>query len=181
MSEQTAWALLPDISTTIQAIVWAEDAYMYLEQVPQRFIDGQARQAGLCLKRYDAHTTFETWQRGRVFDAQHEIKWEWQGSKFHVVYCGSTTPANLTPYPLPAVDQRLEYYYTWGQRVRSEDYELLGLNPEVPAFIELQIPRILYYPVAQTARRVQVSVKEFYGTNGHLCYARWCGLREDPA
>lgn len=178
MNEQTAWAHLPDITATIQSVAWSENAAMYLERVPLALLDEQEIASGIWFERYQNDMDFTPWQRGRVFDEQHEVKWVWNNHTFHIVSCGQQIPPALTPFPLNAVRVEEVGYYLWGVRVKDKDRATIGLLPDKMAFVEMQIPRILRYPVTKTAMRVQVRVKEFYASNGQLCYARWCGLNE---
>jgi len=178
MNEQTAWAELPDVADVIRTMSWSDSTYMYLEKVPQAWLDDAARQSGIQLQRYAADTTFDAWQRGRVFDTRQELKWEYCQQRFHVVYCGHQPPEGWTLAPLHAVRQQVQTYYLWGSRVQDTDRAHLGLAPDTPAFVELQIPRILQYPILTQGARVQVRVYEFYAADGQLCYARWSGLEE---
>jgi hypothetical protein len=150
---------------------------MYLERVPHIWLDEGERRHGVQLIQYKSDTPFDDWQRGRVFNAEQELKWEQRQQQFHVVYCGQQPPQGLMPVSLDAASQQTQAYYLWGARVREADRELLGLDTATPAFVELQIPRILHYPVAPQQDRVRVQVCEFYAADGQLCYARWYGLQ----
>lgn len=177
MNPQAAWANVSSVAEVIRALTWLDtSAYMYLEHVPQTWLDASARQNGVQLQHYGAGTCFDDWQRGRIFDAQQELKWEQQGGQFHAVYCGVQPPVGWTVVSLHAERQQEQRYYLWGTPVKDIDRERLGVPPDVPAFVELQIPRILQYPVATPQERVQVRICEWYTADGQLCYARWCGL-----
>lgn len=176
MTEYTAWADVPSVVDVLRAMPWAETACMYLERMPQTWLDEVARQQGVRCQRYDAATPFDTWERGRVFDAQQELKWERYPVGFHAVYCGVQPPAGWTGVDLHTEQRRDCTYYLWGTRVPDADRALLGVAPEAPVFVELQIPRLLVYPVPLQQRRVQIRIAEFYAANGQLCYARWCGI-----
>ena len=177
MTEQAAWAKLTSIAEVVRTLAWSEETHMYLERVPHAWVDDQEREQGIRLEHYDNATVFDSWQRGRIFNADQEIKWEQTGEQFHGVYCGDTPPKGFTPIPLGADHQRVQAYYLWGQRVKDSDYEKLGISTEISAYVELQIPRILRYPVATQPERVKVAICEFYAPDGQLCYARWCGLQ----
>ena len=177
MSEQAAWAQLASITNVVRALDWSDKTYMYLECVPQTWLDEQERGQGIRLENYDHATAFDTWQRGRIFNEHQEIKWEQAGEQFHIVYCGLTPPEGFTPIPLDAEQHRRQVYYLWGERVKDSDRAKLGIPADVPAYVELQIPRILRYQVDTSQERVQVIICEFYTSDGQLCYARWCGLQ----
>ena len=179
MNEQTAWAGLLDVADVIRTMSWSDSAaYMYLEKVPQTWLDDAARQNGIQLQCYAADTPFDAWQRGRIFDPRQELKWEYCQQRFHVVYCGYQPPKGWTLVPLHAVRQQAQSYYLWGTRVQDTEHMRLGLAPDIPTFVELQIPRILQYPVITQRAHVRVHVYEFYAADGQLCYARWHGLEE---
>lgn len=180
MKEQSAWAELTSVTLAIQKIKWSEMACMYLELVPLRLIKAQEQHEGIRLERYNATTAFDSWQRGRVFDAACELKWEWRNNVFHTVYCGPEPPTEFTIVPLQAARTQETAYYLWGKRVRDSDLQTLGLSPKDYVFVELQAPHILRYPVSQSAQRVKVAVREWYASDGSLCYARWCKLEEEP-
>ena len=46
------------------------------------------------------------------------------------------------------------------------------------AFMQLQIPRVLRYPLPGKKQYARLLAREFYAANGDLAYARWLGLQE---
>jgi hypothetical protein len=177
MSTEVAWADRTHIADLAQSLDWSEPAYVYLEQVPRTLLDETARRDGIRLEHYRPTTSFDRWQRGRIFDAHQELKWEQHPGGFRVIYCGKQLPIGFTPLPLHSVRELTRHYYLWGRRVHEQKYEGLGLPRDAQAFIELQVPRILYYPITLgTDTRVQMVVHELYAADGSLCYARWCGI-----
>ena len=75
MNEQAAWAEVPSVASVIRSLNWSDSAaYMYLERVPRTWVDEPARQSGILLAGYDANASFDTWPRGRVFNAQHDFR-----------------------------------------------------------------------------------------------------------
>jgi hypothetical protein len=184
-SDVLAWARLPAVTTTIQTLYGAAasantDIFMYLERVPMSVLSEHERQEGIRLERYEPTWTFDQWERGRVFDATSECKWERFGSHIHLVYCGPQPPDGFAIIPDAAQTWRDQDYYLWGERVSDVDKQTLGLPLHEPAFVELQIPRILRYPVSLSAERVCLKVREFYTKTGQLWYARWCSVFEVP-
>jgi hypothetical protein len=178
MNERVVWAEIPSVAALVRLLPWANTAtYMYLERVPSVWLDAAARQNGVQLQRYAAETVFDTWERGRIFDAEQELKWEQRPQGFHAVYCGLHPPDAWAMVGLYSAYHKEQTYYLWGRSVQASDRELLGLDAETPAFVELQIPRILQYPAPTSQERVRVNIREFYTTDGQLCYARWCGLQ----
>ena len=178
MSEQIAWQSLSSVADIVAALPWANPAWMYLERVPRSFLDQAAIDSALRLERFNHAETFDDWERGRVFDATQEIKWEQIGKNFHVVYCGAAPPSALTiaPVAVSNTDNPNPRYFLWGQNVQTKDRAVLGIGQSDPAYIELRIPRVLRYPLPLSARRARVQVHEIFGTDGTLCYARWAGV-----
>ncbi len=177
MSTEVAWADLASVADIAHTLGWSDPAYVYLECVPQALLDEQLRRDGIRLEHYAATTRLDVWQRGRIFDAQQELKWELHQGTFRTIYCGKHPPAGFTLVPLQSMREMTRHYYLWGQQVKEKDRKALGLSSDAQAFIELQIPRILHYPVpANAGNRVQVIMHECYAADGSLCYARWCGL-----
>lgn len=180
--EQLGWTKLPisKLTTTIRNLAGlADTTYVYREGAVTALLNELMRRDGVRLETYQSSMEFEPWQRGRIFQAQYELKWERIGTCFHVVYCGQQLPASFQPVQWAAVGRQSVPYYLWGQRVTADDRQLLDLKPDEPAFVELQIPRILFYPVSEQAWRVRLNVYEFYDQSGQIWYGRWYGLQEE--
>ncbi len=180
MNEQTAWTHTSSITAIIQSVAWTTgQTYMYLELIPLALLHAKDIHTGIRLEHYDATTPFDNWRRGRVFDTHQEVKWEWYNGSFHIVSCGKQIPQGLTAFPLNAARVSIDnWYYIWGTQTDNTEIRAMQPNANAAAFVELQIPRILSYPVSENAWRVQIHMKEFYASNGALCYTRWCGLKE---
>jgi len=179
MNEHVATVRLPTITSTITALPWASRCYMYLEQIPTTWTAPRGAQDGLYLDDYHATTPFENWQRGRVFDQEQELKWDSLDGQFHLVYCGPSVPAGFTKQHIECTAEPTTYaYVAWGTRVEPAARVALGIQTQGAAFIELQIPRILVYPVSAQAFRMKIEIREWYGPDGRLCYSRWAGIRE---
>jgi len=177
-------AKLTQISPTIMSIDWPQDTIMWLERIPLTLLNETERANGIRLEQFDPTTNFEEWARGRIFSTDGELRWEQQDGLFWVVYCGknldlpSFTQETLTDLQSEnlRVDERS--YFLWGKRVEAQDLATLGLPAQTVAFVELQIPRILRYPVSSAAKRVKMKVKEYFAADGSLAYARFIGLEE---
>ncbi|NJN68117.1 MAG: hypothetical protein HC884_16100 [Chloroflexaceae bacterium] len=129
MNEQTAWALLPDLTAPVRSLRWSAQAAMYLERVPLALLDEPGIRDGIRFESYQDDMDWSAWQRGRIFDEQHELKWERVNDRLHIVSCGQHVPAELTPFPLPAVRVEERCYYTWGKRVKTQDCARIGYRP----------------------------------------------------
>lgn len=131
MDEQAVWAVVPGVSAVAAQLTWLEPAYVYLERVPRFPLTTQQKRDGIRLELYNPALVVDDWERGRIFDAQQELKWERRRAGMHVVYCGLHPPAGFQVVALNTVGTPVTTaYYLWGERVREEDLEKLGLRPE---------------------------------------------------
>ena len=180
--ELTAWTRVPAIAPIILAIQWQmPTAYMWLERVPTSFVKGSAREDSVRLARLDTGVAFDDWRSGRVFDASQELRWQYLDQEFHAVWCGTgTIPPGFTPEPHGGITGMEQRYFLWGRRVKSKALDQLGQQQVTgeSVFMQLQIPRVLRYPMAGTAEYARFVVREFYAADGELTYARLCGLEE---
>ncbi|MBU0496240.1 MAG: hypothetical protein KKA73_07125 [Chloroflexi bacterium] len=185
MTDTIMWARLDDPAAPVSALAWPRPSYMYLERVPEAWLDEAERQSGLRLELLDPATQFQVWERGRVFCDTCELHWEKLAGAFQVVYVGP--PANLPGFELAedldlrATEVRTRSYYLWGSRVSDEQLDLVGTSklPDSEIFIELKVPRILRYPVSPQAGRVKVKVCEYVDpVSGDMVYYRFQGLEE---
>ncbi len=180
MNEYLAFGFLPTLSEVVKAIPWSDKAVMWLETALDHFLSDEERENGLRFEVYRPNEPFDYWPHGCIFDDTAEIKWDKDGSQFHVVYCGRTNPpANLQQYASEPATCQDSSYYLWGSRVKKEDLEDLGVRPDEIVFAELRIPRLLRYPVSANAQRVKLKVREFYNVDGVLIFTRFLGLEEE--
>lgn len=150
---------LPD---TLQELTVPADAVMFLERLPSRWLDRSELADGIRFSAYDTAIDCTQWERGRVFCQAWEVRWEGQ----HAVYTGATiTLSHFVPGPdLSQWARREAGYYLWGQRHGNR-------------FIELQVARVLTYPVT-AGTRVKLRVAEWFDTAGELVASRCMRLEE---
>lgn len=181
MTEIIQWAMLDSIQPSITALTWPEVSYMYLERVPEAWLDDATRETGVRLEHLDLEENFEVWERGRLFCTAFELRWEKIEGIFHLVYVGE--PVALDDFKeeealnLNYVNDRA--YYLWGRRVETPAD--LGVEAEAGSrlFVELRIPRHLHYPVSEDTKRVQLQVSEYLDEDTYaLLYYRFKGLKE---
>lgn len=180
MNEKVGCLAISSVHDAVSRIEWAHPTYMYLERMPHAWHDGRKDAKGICLDFYREGVALDNWQRGRVFDVRQEFKWTWQNDRFHAVYCGPYLPENSTSMALDAITLRDRAYFLWGMPVKKGDRKMLGLQDSQGFYYaELQIPRVMEYPVkGQGAQgRVQVCIREYYDAHGQLVYCRWAGLK----
>lgn len=180
--EQTAWARMPLVTPLICAITWQPvGTFMWLERTPTGYVEEQAREDCVRLARLDLGVDFDIWQAGRVFDARQELRWQTLDQQTHAVWCGTgPVPRGFTEQPHGGATVKEQRYYLWGRRVKPETLRQLGLQsrPGESVFMQLQIPRVLRYPLEGSREYARAVVREFYAVNGELAYARLCGLEE---
>jgi hypothetical protein len=158
---------------------------MYLERVPDRWLTDEERRDGLRLEEFAPEADLNVWERGRIFCADFELRWEWLDGAFQAVYVGSPTELpGFTPTDdlnLDDTTPREQSYMLWGNRVPDDQLETVGveLSKGQPTFIEFQVPRVLHYPVSERAQRVRLRVREYVDPgSGARCYYRFLGLEE---
>lgn len=185
MTEVILRARTDDLLPAIAALEPPPPCYMYLERVPDRWLTDEERRDGLRLERFAPDESFNAWERGRIFCAAFELRWEKLDGAFQAVYVGAPqelpgfVPADKLNLDGTKVEQRS--YMLWGNKVPDEELETAGAEKREgqPAFIEFQVPRVFYYPVSDQAQRVRLQVREYIDPDsGARCYHRFLGLEE---
>ncbi|MGC9396919.1 MAG: type III-D CRISPR-associated protein Csx19 [Anaerolineae bacterium] len=179
------WARTADLTPAVAALAWPDPSYMYLERVPHAWLTEAEIENGLRLEKLDPAEDWNGWERGRLFCADFELRWETLDGAFQAVYVGP--PADLPGFALAddidLGDTQVEThsYWMWGNRVPDKDLETVGAEKrdDQNVFIEFVVPRVLYYPVSDAAQRVKLRVRQYVDQNsGALAYYRFCGLEE---
>ena len=185
MTDIIQWARLEALSPTVTALTWPSPSYMYLEQVPDRWLSRAEREEGLRLEKLDLAISFEAWERGRLFCETFELRWEKSDGAFQVVYVGPAADlAGLVPaddLDLNRAERQERRYDLWGTRVPDDQHETVGATTKTgqAVFAALKIPRLLYYPVSDQAARVRLRVCTYLDPDtGALWYYRFKGLEE---
>jgi hypothetical protein len=185
MTDVIQWARLETLEPTIAALEPLEACYMYLERVPDEWLTGEDRRDGLRLEKFEPDEDFDRWERGRIFCADFELRWERLDGAFQAVYVGAPqelpgfVPADELNLDGTKVEQRS--YMLWGNKVPADDLETVGAEKREgqSAFIEFQVPRVFYYPASDQAQRVRLQVREYVDPgSGARCYHRFLGLEE---
>ena len=182
MTEQIRWGMAADLLPIVRVLDCPPESLMMLERVPSTFLSDDEREKGICLRKYDVSENFEAWEQGRIFHDDFELRWEKQDSAFAVVYIGE-------PKELPMLDTRAlsdfdphdDNYYLWGERVTADTLESIGQPETTDLFLELQIPRLLHYPVSSKNKkfRVKLSTRHYLNSEtGALEFYRFRHLEE---
>jgi CRISPR-associated protein (TIGR03984 family) len=182
MTEQICWGTTEKLSTIVQALDCPPELLMMLERVPTAFLSDDEQKPGICLQKYDASENLEAWERGRIFHNNFELRWEKQGGVFVIVYIGEPTEL-----PMPHIKSLSEFeiqdetYYLWGERVSAGNLKRIGQPETANLFLELQIPRLLPYPVSNRGgkSRVKISARHYLNLEtGDLEFYRFRYLEE---
>lgn len=189
MSEIIQCAKLDDLSATVSTLKWPEVSYMYLERVPNSWLSAPHPDQTLRLAHFDATTSFDfnKWERGRLFCADFELRWEKQDGAFQTVYVGTAPPVKLASFEsaneldLQNMTPRTSSYYLWGSRVSNQKLKTIGAEREEGSevFVALRIPRILRYPVSAKAKYAKLVIREYIDSSERAIYHRFEGLEEE--
>ena len=182
MTEQICWGTAENLLPIVHALDCLPESLMVLERVPDVFLPDDEQKRGICLQAYDADENFEAWERGRIFHNNFELRWEKQDGVFVIVYIGEPTEL-----PMPHTESLSEFetqdetYYLWGERVSEGTLKAIGQPEATNLFIELQIPRLLPYPVSDQGgkSRVKISARHYLNSEtGDLEFYRFRHLEE---
>lgn len=163
MAEIVLTGNVTDLPTAITRLNVPADALMLLERVPTQKLTAAEIADGIKLIVYDGTLTLTQWERGRIFCATWELCWEGE----RAVYIGLNValPGFVINQDLSGCVRRRAGYYLWGTRDQQKPQR----------FIELQIARELYYPLA-TGKRAKLIVAEWFDGAGQMVASRFTGL-----
>lgn len=182
MTEQICWGTTKNPCKIVQALDCPSESLMMLERVPTSFLSDDERERGICLRKYDASENFEIWEQGRIFHDDFELRWEKQDSAFSVVYIGELKKLSmLDTRPLSDFEIQDNSYYLWGEKMTSDTLKLICQSETESLFLELQIPRLLNYPVSKRNEkfRVKLSARHYLNSKtGALEFYRFQHLEE---
>jgi len=160
-----------DIAALIAQCVFPSGALFLVEMLPQHVVVGSSERKNLLrFANFDASipfAMFAAYTSGRIFHPDFELRWEKQGDRTQVIYIGMEEyrpPVSMDVHHLDLKENdSLKYYYLFGERLRPEHLERIGVPHEEReyAFAEVRIPRLLLYPAPQGARRVRLAVREY--------------------
>lgn len=182
---------LPQLLTTCQASqMGEEETFLLAEQLPTHVVSARERRNMLRFEIYKPEIDVATYTSGRLFQKSFELRWERLDARFRVVYLGSEqNKAGLHDYKLKedatfshlVDDRKLEYkekkYYLFGEQVEENRQKEDAETTRGKSFVELRIPRPLYYPVQGFHRHVQLVVREYmYKETGQVGYFRFQAL-----
>ena len=159
MTEQFCWGRTGNLLPIVQALDCPPESLVMLERVPINFLSHGERENGVCLREYDANENFEIWERGRIFYNDFELRWEKQDGDFDIVYIGQPKKLlMLDTKPLSELETQDNSYYLWGEKITGDTLKKIGQPKAANLFLELQIPRLLSYPVSNRNEKFRVKL-----------------------
>lgn len=171
--------LTDDIGQLLEERSFPGNAWVLLEREDDWFQEkGQEK---ISFGTLDKGFNAEEWARGRVFCPAAEARWRYSNGEYQVIFTGNKCPASsLKPAEvnLAGCRTRITNYLLWGERLRNPgEY---GIESGNSPFLEIQIPRLLFYPVSESTDKVWLHVKEFISKEtGLLVHSRWLDLGEE--
>lgn len=185
MADQIFWANLTDPKDAVQAAAWPEPTYMYLERAPFSWLDENEIADGVRLELLDLNADFGRYEKGRVFCADRELRWERVDGDFRAVLVGGGQPFGpFAPAPeldLSGAQTDTRRYFVWGLRIENSDLPVVGVQRagRGEPYLEMRVPRVLRYPVAGAKRRTRLIVCEYIDPKtGGVLYSRLTGVEE---
>lgn len=185
MPEGLYWCSTEDVDSIVQSIELPEDSLMMLELIPNDKLSESEKENGICFRSYQIDEDFNQWEIVRIFNEEFELNWEKQNGKFHVVYIGEKTDlSNFSEDTSVDIDQMEiedKAYYLWGRNLNDETLEQIGRSEDETLFAEIQIPRLLDYPIESKRDkkfRVKLVVRH-YLLHSTLKFYRFLRLEEE--
>lgn len=182
MTEQICWGTTEELLPIVQALGCLTESLLMLERVPSAFLSDDERQRGICLRKFDAEEKLEVWEQGRIFHKDFELRWEKHDGVFVAVYIGKLKVLPM-PHTKPLSDFEVQddSYYLWGEKMTADTLTLIDQSETANLFLELQIPRLLRYPVSNRNERFRVKLSARHYMNpdtGTLEFYRFRQLEE---
>lgn len=182
MAEQICWGMVDSLLQIVGALDYPPESMLMLERVPSTFLSDTERQEGICLRKYKANENLEIWEHGRIFCNDFELRWEKQEKGFVTVYIGEPKGLQLSDTELLSdFEIHDQSYYLWGEKMTEDTLQLINQLGATNSFLELQIPRLLHYPVSNRNEkfRVKLSARHYLNSEtGKLEFYRFRYLEE---
>ncbi len=175
------------IADYITRCQFPDNAFLLLETLPQQVVSDEKRQGLLCFARLgdmkaDKNINLASCTSGRIFSPAFELRWEQEAGTTRVVYLGE--PCELPPLQGQRQDTfspvGKKTYYLFGTRLAEDDLATMGIQPDgkdATYYAEVRIPRLLRYPLATSAQRMQLMVGEYHDAKQETRLFRFVDLR----
>lgn len=183
MTEQICWGTTESLFPIVKKLDYPSESLIMLERVPNTFLSDDERDKGICLRKYDKDENFEVWEHGRIFHNDFELRWEKQDRGFGVVYIGQPKALSmLDTKSLSDFELQDDSYFLWGEKVTADTLKLINRPETANLFLELQIPRLLCYPVSDNGNekfRMKLSARHYLNSEtGVLEFYRFLHLEK---
>jgi len=185
MTDRILWASVVDLNAAVRAAPWPQPAYMYLERGLGAWLTEEETADGVRLEAYDPTADFAAWEKGRVFCADYELRWEQSDGVCRAVLIGAAPAAEgfseAADPNLAAAEQRTRSIFLWGLRLDDADLDAVGVTRagRGEPHLELRIPRVLRYPTTGAKRRAALTVCEYlHPQTGAVLHYRLTGVEE---
>ena len=182
MTEQLCWGTVGELPEIVSELTYPPETLMMLERVPTTFLADDECKNSISLQKYNPDENLEAWEQGRLFHNDFELRWEKHNVGFVIVYIGE--PKTLTlPHikSLSDLESHDVSYYLWGERMAADTLKSINQSDTENLFLELQIPRLLSYPVSNQhdKSRVKLSARHYLNSEtGTLEFYRFRHLEE---
>lgn len=175
MSDVILQGSVDDIGQLLQEFSFPSESWMLLEREDDWFQrEGQEK---IVFDVFQQQPDIGEWAKGCVFCRNGEVRWFQAHGGYQVVFTGEECNSSLEPADINLTDCDIQEpkYLLWGKKLDNpEEY---GIASESSVFLEMQIPRLLTYPVSDDTDRVWLHVREFISQKtGLLVHSRWFDL-----
>lgn len=176
MNDVILQGFVDDIGQMLQEFNFPGKSWMLLEKEDDWFQrEGQEK---IVIDAFQQQPDIGEWAKGCVFCRNGEVRWCKANGGYQIVFTGKGCVSSLKPADinLTECEIRETKYLLWGKKFDNpKEY---GIESEGSVFLEMQIPRLLTYPVPDDVDMVWLHVREFISPKtGLLVHSRWFDLR----
>lgn len=176
MNDVILQGFVDDIGQLLQEFNFPSESWMLLEREDDWF--HRECQEKIVFDFFRQQPDIGGWAQGCVFCRNGEVRWCKANGGYQVVYTGEECVSSLksADINLTKCEMQKTKYLLWGKKLDNpEEY---GLEVKGSVFLEIQIPRLLAYPVPDDVDMVWLHVREFISPKiGFLVHSRWFDLR----
>lgn len=188
----TGTLLGPELTELIYACNFPQDTRFLGEQLPEHIVNDRQQKDFLVFTWYASRLPFSSYNTGRIFHEQGELRWESRADTFQIVYLGSeqysdiliSHKCEIQPEFTALLHKKelhsiLKNYILFGKVLAPE----IGTPENHSTYAEARIPRLLHYPLhksqqQQSTERVEISVIEYtHKGTGQILASRFQALQ----
>lgn len=178
MNDVILHGFVDDIEQLLHEFSFPNESWMLLEREDDWYQkEGQEK---IVFDSFLLQPDIGDWAKGRVFCRNGEVRWYQSNKGYQVVFTGEKGNSSLVPADIKLTDCKIQEtkYLLWGEKLDNPtEY---GIEADRSIFMEMQIPRLLSYPVSDDADRVWLCAREFISKKtGLLVHSRWSDVKEE--